>query len=63
MNGRQTSERIAKARLGMKTIYSSGYTAEVIDKQGILEEGLNFLAKPFAARELALKVRSVLEAK
>jgi two-component system, cell cycle sensor histidine kinase and response regulator CckA len=62
MNGRQTSERIAKARPGMKTIYSSGYTAEVIDKQGILEEGLNFLPKPFAARELALKVRSVLDA-
>jgi two-component system, cell cycle sensor histidine kinase and response regulator CckA len=61
INGRQTAQRISKDRPAMKTIYTSGYTAEVIDTQGILEEGLNFLPKPFNARELAIKARSVLD--
>jgi hypothetical protein len=38
----------------------SGYTADAIGRHGILDQGICFLAKPFSAREIALKVREAL---
>jgi hypothetical protein len=38
----------------------SGYTADAIARQGMLESGMHFLAKPFTRDELARKVREVL---
>jgi len=38
----------------------SGYTANVITLQGILETGVNFLQKPFTMRELAAKVKEIM---
>jgi len=61
INGREAADRIRSRRKEMKVLYTSGYTAEVIDRQGILEEGLTFIGKPFTALELSLKVRSVLD--
>jgi hypothetical protein len=39
----------------------SGYTANVIAHRGILDEGVNFLQKPFSMAALAAKVREVLD--
>ena len=39
----------------------SGYADEVIARHGLLEEGLHLLQKPFAVRDLLLKVRAVLD--
>jgi hypothetical protein len=39
----------------------SGYTADVIAHHGILDEGLNFIQKPFGSSDLATKVRQVLD--
>ena len=39
MNGRQLAERLRALRLGLKCLYMSGYTAEVIANRGVLEEG------------------------
>jgi len=39
----------------------SGYTANIIARQGILEEGVHFLRKPVSRGDLAAKVRDVLE--
>jgi hypothetical protein len=39
----------------------SGYTADVIARQGILDEGMQFLPKPFSRDALAHKVHAVLE--
>jgi two-component system, cell cycle sensor histidine kinase and response regulator CckA len=61
MNGREAAERISAIRPGIKTLYNSGYTAEVIDKQGILEEGFSFISKPFTSQELSQKVRNILD--
>ena len=38
----------------------SGYTTDVISHHGILEEGINFIQKPFAISDFALRVRQVL---
>ena len=62
MNGRELSERLGKLIPNIKTLYMSGYTANVIVHRGVLEEGVCFIAKPISKKELALKVREVLDA-
>jgi FixJ family two-component response regulator len=39
----------------------SGYTSDIIVHQGMLEPGIDFIQKPFAAQDLAAKVREVLD--
>jgi DNA-binding response OmpR family regulator len=39
----------------------SGYAADVITHQGVLDEGVAFMQKPFATNELAKKIREVLD--
>ena len=61
MNGRELEEKISALRPGIKTLFMSGYTADVIAHQGVLEAGIKFLEKPFSLRTLAEKVREALE--
>jgi CheY-like chemotaxis protein len=61
MNGRKLKDKIAEIRPGLKTLYISGYTNNVIAHQGILEAEVQFLQKPFSANTLAAKVREVLD--
>ncbi len=60
-NGKEVYNEIKKARPDMKALFVSGYNEEVIHKKGILEEGLNFISKPFAPTEFLRKVREVLD--
>jgi DNA-binding response OmpR family regulator len=48
-------------RPSIKVLYMSGYTDEAIVHHGVLEAGINFLAKPFVAADLLGKVRQVLD--
>jgi PAS domain S-box-containing protein len=61
INGKETSEKMKLIHKETKTLYNSGYTAEVIDKQGILDSGINFISKPYTAKQLLLKVREILD--
>ena len=61
MSGRETAEKLALKRPGIKVLYLSGYTENVISHQGVLEAGIHFLQKPFASEALARKVREVIE--
>ena len=60
-NGKDVYNEIKRARPDMKALFVSGYNEEVIHKKGILEEGLNFISKPFAPTEFLRKVREVLD--
>jgi two-component system, cell cycle sensor histidine kinase and response regulator CckA len=60
MNGRDLAELIAEMKPGLKVLFMSGYTADVIAHQGILEEGVNFVSKPFSVNDLAEKIREAL---
>ena len=61
MNGRQLVDRLTAARAGLKCLYMSGYTADVIAHRGVLEEGVSFISKPFSLAVLAEKVREILD--
>lgn len=60
MNGRDLAERLRKLRPEMKVLYMSGYTDNAITQQGMLDEGSNFIQKPFSPDAMGRKVREVL---
>lgn len=60
-NGKEAYEEIRKIKPDIKTIFLSGYMADLMDKKGILKEGLNFVMKPASPKELLRKVREVLD--
>jgi PAS domain S-box-containing protein len=61
MNGRELAEQLGAIRPNLKRLYMSGYTADLIAHRGILDEGVNFIQKPFGSDELAARVRQVLD--
>jgi CheY-like chemotaxis protein len=63
MNGRELYKNVSALRPEIKVLFMSGYTANVIAHHGVLEEGVQFLEKPFTVRGLAEKVREVLDRK
>lgn len=60
MSGKEVAHRVGQARPGTRVLFMSGYTDDAILHQGVLEEGANFLQKPFAPELLVRKVREVL---
>ncbi len=59
-SGRELAARISAQRRGIRVLYMSGYTDNVITSGGMLERGLAFLQKPFSPAALVQKVREVL---
>jgi PAS domain S-box-containing protein len=61
MNGRDLATRIIVRFPGIKRLFMSGYTANIIAQHGVLDEGVHFVQKPFTIPNLAAKVREALE--
>lgn len=61
MNGRELAERLRLLRPEMKCLYMSGYTANVIAHRGVVDEGVQFLQKPFTVASIAAQVRAALD--
>ena len=62
MNGRELAQRLQSLYPDLKRIFMSGYTANVIARHGVLDEGVYFIQKPFSKRDLAKTVRKALDA-
>ena len=62
INGRELSQRVANIRPNVKILYMSGYTETVIDRNGVIEPGVELLQKPFSMQELVAKIRELLGA-
>ena len=60
-NGREAFEEIKNIRPGVKAVFTSGYTADIIHKNGMLDESLDFMPKPVSPIKLLRKVREVLD--
>ena len=61
MNGRELSERLTGLYPAMKTLFTSGYTEDVIVHHGVIDSNLNFIGKPYSLQALAGKIREVVE--
>ncbi len=61
MNGWELKEALVPLYPEIKTIYMSGYTADIIANKGIIENDTVFLQKPFTINALAEKIRQVIE--
>ena len=62
MNGWDLAERLQSLYPSMKILFMSGYTANVIAHR-VLDEGVNFIQKPFSMKDLAVKVRDAVREK
>ncbi len=60
MNGAQLRGKIRVIMPGVRVLFMSGYTASVIGQHGVLEEGVNFIQKPFTMNDLATKVAEAM---
>lgn len=61
MNGKELAKRMLSVHGNLKVLYTSGYTADIIGRHGMLEPGVNFLPKPYIPAELARRVRQTLD--
>jgi PAS domain S-box-containing protein len=61
MNGRELADRVRALKPGTKALYTSGYSENAIIHHGRLDAGVELLNKPYRKRELAFKVRKVLD--
>ena len=61
MNGRDLAKKLMSLYPGMKCLFMSGYTADVIAHQGAIDEGVHFIRKPFSIKGLGAKLRETLE--
>ncbi len=61
MNGKDLAKQLQSLFPGLKCLFMSGYTASVIAHHGVLDDGVNFVQKPFSKEDLAAKVREVLD--
>jgi DNA-binding NtrC family response regulator len=61
INGRQLADKLIAERPALKVIYTSGYSAEVVGQDFVLQAGVQYLQKPYAPTRLALKIRECLD--
>lgn len=61
MNGKELFRKLHETRPDILVLYMSGYTSDIIARNGIIEEGTDFIHKPFQVSTLLGKVRSVLD--
>ena len=60
MNGKSLADAAASVR-DLPVLFASGYTRDAIMHDGHVDEGVNYLAKPFSATELTGRVRQLLD--
>ncbi|MBI5073901.1 MAG: PAS domain S-box protein [Nitrospirae bacterium] len=60
-NGKQVYDEISSLSPRIKTLFTSGYTADVISPKGVLEKDMHFILKPVSPIDLLKKVREILD--
>ncbi|WP_163338218.1 PocR ligand-binding domain-containing protein [Desulfopila sp. IMCC35008] len=61
LNGKDLYLKAKEVKQDLEVLYMSGYSDDVISHQGMLEEGTNFIQKPFSASALHIKIRDILD--
>jgi two-component system, cell cycle sensor histidine kinase and response regulator CckA len=61
LSGAELRDKILKLLPGIKVLFISGYAGDIIAHHGVLDEGINFIRKPFSMSDLATAVRNVMQ--
>ena len=61
MNGKELAERMGKLRPQTKVVFMSGYTDRIMSRDGVLDESVVYLQKPFTAEQLSATLRRLLD--
>ncbi|MFO7570368.1 MAG: PAS domain S-box protein [Smithellaceae bacterium] len=61
MSGAEMRNKLKISRPDLKVLFMSGYNADIIVHHGVLEEGVQFIQKPFSMSDLARKIRELLQ--
>ena len=61
MNGRDLADQLHTLYPDIRVLFMSGYTADVIARHGVLDKNVHFIQKPFSKKDIAVKIRKVLE--
>lgn len=61
MNGCDLAEKLLTMQPGMRVLFTSGYTANVIVHHGVLKDGMEFLSKPYTMDSLGKRIREILD--
>jgi PAS domain S-box-containing protein len=61
MDGRSLAKKLLSYYPRLKSLFTSGYTADVIAHHGVLDEGVHFIQKPYSTQALAAKVSGALD--
>ncbi|WP_339132976.1 MAG: PAS domain S-box protein [Candidatus Electrothrix sp. GW3-4] len=61
MTGQELANNLTSLCPSLKCLFMSGYTGNVIAHHGVLDEGVNFIQKPFSMQELGVKIREALD--
>jgi CheY-like chemotaxis protein len=60
-SGEDAYREIRKVRADMKVMFMSGYSPDLLQRDGIIEKGMNFFPKPISPGDLARRVREILD--
>jgi two-component system, NtrC family, sensor kinase len=61
LSGRELARRLRETKSNLKVAYTTGYSLDAMAKDCALQEGLNFLPKPYSPQKLAQIVRHCLD--
>jgi len=62
-NGKEVGREIRSLRPDVKILFTSGYTADILEQKDILEENVDFISKPVLPHQLLVKIREMLDEK
>ncbi len=62
-NGKEVYDAVRADNPDVRFVFSSGYTADILERKGILEEHLHFISKPVSPTELLKTVRAALDSR
>jgi DNA-binding NtrC family response regulator len=62
ISGKQLAEKLKAENPNLKVIYTSGYSPDLMGQDFVVQEGINFLQKPYPPQALVETVRNGLKA-
>ncbi len=63
VNGRELADEALRRRPDLKVLFTTGYSRNALERDGVIDPGVQVIGKPFSVETLASRVRAVLEAR